>query len=70
MLSHLKEKITPGEFIGLVPGKVFSSLADFKSVILKKKKDYQRMPQHLHFPTGKLLVLGDVAKDRSSSFGL
>lgn len=53
-----------------MPGKIFNILEDFKSMTLKNKKDYQRIPQHLHFPSGKLLVLDELNKERSKSIGL
>jgi hypothetical protein len=53
-----------------VPGKIFNSLQDFKSMMLKNKKDYHRVPQHLHFPSGKILVLGEVNKEKSKSIGV
>ena len=70
VLSSFKKKIGIGELIGLVPGKIYSSLDDFKTVTLKNKKSYHRVPQHLHFPSGKILVLGDISKERISPFGL
>jgi len=54
----------------LVPGKIYTSLDDFKKVTLRKKKSYHRVSQHLHFPSGKILVLGDISKTRTSPFGL
>ena len=70
IFSSFKEKIEVGQFIGLVPGRIYASLDDFNTVFLKKKKSYHRTPQHLHFPSGKILVLGDVTRQRRRPFGL
>lgn len=70
VFSNFKKKVEIGDFIGLVPGKIFSSLDDFKNTSLKKMKHYQRIPQHLHFPSGKILVLGDLSKERGKPYGL
>lgn len=70
VFSNFKKRINIGEFIGLVPGRIFSSLDDFRTISLKKLKEYHRVPQHLHFPSGKILVLGDVPKERKQPYGL
>ena len=48
----------------MVPGKIYANYDDFKLVHIKNRKAYQRIPQHLHFPSGKILVLGDVTRER------
>lgn len=44
-----------GEFLGLVPGKIYNNLNDFNSIVKKDKNIYHKQPQHLHFPSGKIL---------------
>lgn len=61
VFSNFKKQIDMGDFLGLVPGRIFSSLEDFKTISLKQLKDYHRVPQHLHFPSGKILVLGELS---------
>jgi hypothetical protein len=70
VLSSFLPKITVGQFLGLVPGRIYSSFEDFKTIDLKQKKDYHRIPQHLHFPSGKILTLGDVPRQRKYPCGL
>lgn len=70
VLSAFRKKVEIGDFIGLVPGRIFSSLDDFRTISLKKMKAYHKLPQHLHFPSGKILVLGDVGRQRKRPFGL
>ena len=52
-----------------MPGRIYDTYDDFNT-IAKKMKSYHRTPQHLHFPSGKILVLGDVSKERTQPFGL
>lgn len=70
VFSNFNKKVNIGDFLGLVPGKVFLNVDDFKKSYLKKMKNYQKVPQHLHFPSGKILVLGNLSKERVKPYGL
>ena len=70
VFSSKTQKLHPGDLLGLVPGKIYKDYNDFKSVALNKKRDYERIPQHIHFPTGKILELGEVSRHKQYPFGL
>ena len=70
VFSSFRRKVQAGELLGLVPGRIYASLDDFRTISQRKMKSYHRSPQHLHFPSGKILVLGDVAKQRIRPYGL
>lgn len=61
ILPKNKEKIKVGKLLGFVPGKIYETLNDFKTIIGKNRKNYHKDPQHLHFPSGKILQLGDIS---------
>ena len=69
-MSAFRRKVEVGDFLGLVPGRIYANYDDFRTIYMKNRKEYHRIPQHLHFPSGKILVLGDVAKRRHHPYGL
>lgn len=70
ILPERLERVKVGEFLGLVPGKIFGSFNDFKGAAVNERKMYHREPQHIHFPSGKILELCNLTTKRKFPFGL
>lgn len=60
VLSRARDCIEPGEFVGFVPGTIYEHYNSFKKYRLERVNKYERSPMHLHFPSGKILELGDI----------
>lgn len=58
-LPAYKKHVEVGEFLGLIPGSVYDSYESYKKLRLDSMKSYERVPQHLHFPSGKVLELSE-----------
>jgi hypothetical protein len=56
--------------LGLVPGKIYENFNHFKDIVLKKKREYHRNPQYIHFPNGKILEFGDLPLSKKYPFGV
>lgn len=55
VLKKNKHKILPGDFLGFVPGIIYDSYNSYSKLRLESLNQYEKMPQHLHFPSNKVL---------------
>jgi len=60
VFSRSRSVIQPGELIGFVPGTIYEHYNSFKKYRIDKLSKYERSPMHLHFPSGKILELGEI----------
>lgn len=57
-LAARKKQIEIGELLGLVPGTIYHNYESYKKIRLEGMNSYEKEPQHLHFPSGRILELG------------
>ena len=65
-----KKNVQVGDLLGLIPGRIYNSYNDYRTVELKDAKSYHRLPQHLHLPTGKILVFSPLSTNSCAPFGV